>query len=173
MTAQAAKRKPKPKRPVYFQVRKLIDPATGEEFGCLVPRHRIDKRLMKERGYRVGDELRGTLTKPRNAKFHRLVHALGGLVADQIEAFQGVGCHEVIKRLQREAGICCETQEIELPGIGKLEVKVAQSIAFDEMEEGSFYELWKGICNYICATYWPGMEPEQIESMIDLMPEAI
>lgn len=162
----------KSRRPVYFEVKRLVDPATGEEVGALVPRHRIDQRLMRERGYRTGDQIRAELKKPRNVKFHRLVHALGGLIADHIEAFQGDTCHAVIKRLQRETGICCETQEIELPGLGKLEVKVAQSLAFDEMDEGQFFELYRGICNHVCARYWPGMTPEQIESLVDLMPEA-
>lgn len=166
------KRQAKKARPVYFAVRRLVDPATGEEVGALVPRHRIDQRLMRERNYRVGDELRADLKKPRNAKFHRLVHALGGLVADQIEAFQGMGCHDAIKRLQRETGICCEVQTIDLPGIGKLDVSVAQSLAFDEMEEGDFYRLWQGICRHLCERYWPGMTEDQIGQMVDLMPEA-
>lgn len=168
---EAKKRKPK-SRPVYFQVRRLVDPATGEEVGALVPRHRVDQRLMRDRGYSVGTELRAELKKPRNARFHRLVHSLGGLVADQIEAFHGMGCHDAIKRLQRETGICCEVQTIELPGFGKLDVSIAQSLAFDEMEEGDFYQLWKGICRHICERYWPGMTEEQIVQMVDLMPEA-
>lgn len=170
--AEPKKARPKKSRPVYFQVRRLVDPATGEELGALVPRHRIDQRLMRERNYRVGDELRADLKKPRNAKFHRLVHALGGLVVDQIESFQGMGCHDAIKRLQRETGICCEVQTIELPGVGKLDVSVAQSIAFDEMEEGDFHRLWQGICRHLCERYWPGMKPEEIEAMAELMPEA-
>lgn len=162
----------KSKRPVYFQVRRLVDPATGEEVGALVPRHRIDQRLLRERGYRVGDELRADLKKPRNALFHRMVHALGGIVSDHVEEFTGVDCHEVIKRLQRESGICCEIQDIELPGLGKIQVKVAKSIAFDEMDEGEFRALWQGICRFICDRYWPGMTEEQITEMANLMPEA-
>jgi hypothetical protein len=174
MADQLAKRRAKKaSRPIYFQVRRLVDPATGEEVGALIPHHRIDQRLMRERSYRVGDELRADLKKPRNVKFHRLVHALGGLVVDQIEAFQGLGCHDAIKRLQRETGICCEVQTIELPGIGKLDVSVAQSLAFDEMDEGEFYRLWQGICRHLCDRYWPGLNQDQIETMIDLMPEAV
>ena len=32
-------------RPVYFVVRQMIDPATGEMCGCLVPNSAIDQRV--------------------------------------------------------------------------------------------------------------------------------
>lgn len=66
-------------------------------------------------------------------------------------------------------GICCEVQSIDLPGFGKLNVSVAQSIAFDEMDEGAFRELYKGICRHICARYWPTLTPEQVADMAKLM----
>jgi len=159
-------------RPVYFVIRRLVDPYTGEELGALVPRHQIDRRLMRERAYRVGDDLRADLKKPRNVKFHRMVHALGGILADNIEAFHGMDCHAVIKRLQRESGICCEEQEVDIPGIGKLVIKVAMSLSFDDMDEGAFYQLWQGICRHVVTKYWPDFTEEQISEMTELMPEA-
>lgn len=162
----------KPSRPIYFVIRRLVDPHTGEEVGALVPRHQIDRRLMRERAYRIGDDLRADLKKPRNVKFHRMVHALGGILADHIEDFHGMDCHAVIKRLQRESGICCEEQEVDIPGVGKLVIKVAMSLSFDDMDEGAFYQLWQGICRHIAAKYWPDFTEEQISSMVDLMPEA-
>lgn len=165
------KRKKDP-RPVHFKIKRLIDPATGEEIGALVPLHGIDKRLMRERAYRVGDELRADLKKPRNPKFFRLVHSLGALVADHIEAFHGMDCHAAIKRLQRESGICCEEQEVEIPNLGKLVIKVASSISFESMDEGAFHQFWRGICQHIIATYWHGIEQQRIDEMVGLMPEA-
>lgn len=166
------KKAKKSSRPVYFVIRRLVDPATGEEVGALVPRHQIDVRLMRERAYRVGDDLRADLKKPRNARFHRMVHVLGGILADHVEAFTGMDCHSVIKRLQRETGICCEEQDVDIPGIGKLVIKVAMSLSFDEMEEGEFYQLWQGICRYVSEKYWPDLSEEQISDMADLMPSA-
>ncbi|ONM43137.1 hypothetical protein BXT89_14385 [Halopseudomonas pachastrellae] len=173
MQATKPKRAKKPSRPVYFQVRRLVDPATGEEVGALVPRHRIDQRIMRERGYCVGNELRADLKKPRNSGFHRMVHSLGALAADHIEEFTGVDCHEVIKRLQRESGVCCEVQDIVLPGIGTIQVNVAKTIAYDEMDEGEFQALWKGICQHISDRYWPTMNQDQIAEMAKFMPEAV
>src|SRR3546814_1743866 len=42
-------------------VRRLVDPATGEPVGALVPHHELDKRAMKERGYTTGREVRAEL----------------------------------------------------------------------------------------------------------------
>ncbi|RJG13471.1 hypothetical protein D3879_09555 [Pseudomonas cavernicola] len=156
-------------RPIYMTVRKLVNPKTGEEVSALVPGSGIDSYLMHELGLRTGDDVRAVLKLPRNAKFHRLVHALGKLVAEQIEDFQGLSAHDAIKRLQRESGICCEVQSINLPGFGALDVAVAQSIAFDEMDEGAFRELYKGICRHICERYWPTLTPEQVADMAELM----
>lgn len=171
MQKEMTPRRRKP-QPVYLRVMKLVDPETGESIGALVPRFTTDQTIMRERGYRTGSLIRAELKKPRNVRFHRLVHGLGQLVAEHIDDFTGMQAHAVIKRLQRECGVCCEEQDVDIPGFGKLVVKVAMSIAFDEMEDGDFHQLWKGICLHIADKYWPDMTPDRAEHMIDLMPEA-
>lgn len=168
-----SKKRKRAPRPVYFTVRRLVDPATGEEVKALAPRGWADRRLMNERSYRVGDEVRVTLSKPRNYQFHKLVHQLGSMMVIHVEALQGLDSHEAIKRLQRESGICCEEQEIEIPGLGSLTVKVARSIAFDSMDEADFQHLWTGICDHIARTYWPDLSGEEIADMAELMPRQV
>lgn len=163
----------KVRRPIYLEVRKVIDKATGEERLGLLAAHGVDRDLMRQRKYRAGDIVRAELTQPRNVKFHRMVHSLGTLVVEQVEGFDGMDAHAAIKRLQREAGLFCEDQEIDIPGFGKLTVKVAQSIAFDSMDEADFHALWSGICRHLCARYWPTLDPEAIEGMIGLMPTEV
>ena len=62
MTATtAAARKIRAKRaslPIYAHCLRLVDPATGEEIGAFAPSNDIDRRLAKDRGYRVGHEYR-------------------------------------------------------------------------------------------------------------------
>lgn len=173
MTAAPAKKRKPPRRPVYFEVRRVIDKQTGEERLGLLAAYSADRDLMRQRKYRAGDLVRAELAKPRNSKFHRLVHALGTLIAEHIEGFEGMDAHAVIKRMQRETGLYCEDQDIEIPGFGRLVVKVAQSIAYDKMDDSDFKALWSGICRHICATYWPGMDQEAIDGMIGLMPEEV
>ena len=158
------------KRPVYFRVENLVRPATGEMVKALVCRSGVDRREMQSRKYRVGDEIRAELSKPRNIKFHGLAHALGQLAVDQIEGFSDLNAHDALKRLQRESGVQCESQDLDVPGFGKLTINVARSIAFDEMDEGEFSELYQGVLEHIKRTYWKTMSEDAIAAF-SLMTE--
>lgn len=156
MTTAAAKKiqAKRARRPVYLVVRRLVDPATGEEIGALVPAHPIDQRLLKERRFHVDREVRAELKQPRNAKFHRLAHAVGHLLVDNVEDFRDLTAHEALKRVQREAGVCCEPFEIDLgPVLGKVTAMQARSLAFDELEEDEFRTFFDGITAYIGEHY--------------------
>lgn len=162
----------KPKRqPVYLRAVKLIDPTSGAEVSAFVPAGAADANTVKERGIKIGNILRGDLTRPRNIQFHRLAHALGGLMADSVDKFAGMTHHEVLKKLQFESGVECDVTRTELPEFGMvLENKQPRSLAFDCMEQGQFYEFVRGICTHIASEYWPQCTPEEIESMAQAMP---
>jgi hypothetical protein len=154
MTTAAAKIKAKrARRPVYLMVAKLVDPRTGEEVGALIPANDIDRRLMKERRFAVGKEIRAELKQPRNPAFHRLAHAIGNLLVDNVEKFQGKRGHDALKEVQRESGVCCDTIELDLGALGIVPVKQPRSIAFDEMEEDEFRVFFDGITAYIAEHY--------------------
>lgn len=144
----AAAKKPK-RQPVYLEARRLVDPATGEEIGALVPASPYDSRRLRALKLGHGQSLRAELSKPRNVKFHRLVHALGQLLADHWPAFAGLPAHEAIKRAQVESGTACDQQAIDLGPLGKAQVAVARSLAFDSMDEAEFGELFAGLTRWI------------------------
>lgn len=156
-TAAEKKAAKRARRPIYMVVRRLVDPATGESIGALVPAHPIDQRLMKERRFHVDREVRAELKQPRNPAFHRLAHAIGHLLVDNVDGFETLTAHDALKRVQRESGTCCETMEIDLGSLGKVPVSVPRSIAFDEMPEDEFAELFKGVTDYIDANYQSAM----------------
>lgn len=191
-----AKPKRKDRRHIMFRVERATLVRTGEVVGALVPRFATDRRLMRERGYRIGDDLRAEVTKPRILGQHRRAHLLGQLVIAQVEGFERLDSHSAIKRLQREAGVCCDVEQIDagpvvaailaaaesilgavatrmlkavLPEIKAIDVLVPQSLAFDRMEQGEFELFYAGICAHLCARYWPQCEPEQVEGMAELM----
>jgi hypothetical protein len=164
MTAATAKKPKRPRRPVYFRVARVVDLETGEQVGALVPLTKWDARNMRDRKLHVGAELRGELKQRRNVKFHRLAHAMGALMVYQHEGFDG-SAHDAIKRLQRECGVCCETQTLDLGPLGKVPVSVPRSLAFDEMDESEFAELMQAIYRHVAKAYWPTMTPEAIEEM--------
>lgn len=140
----------KPKRqPVYLEARRLVDPATGEEIGALVPASPYDSRRLRALKLGQGQGLRAELSKPRNVRFHRLVHALGQLLADHWPAFAGLPAHEAIKRAQMESGTACDVQELDLGPLGRVGAKVPRSLAFDSMDEAEFGELFAGLTRWI------------------------
>jgi hypothetical protein len=168
-----AVRKAKPRRaaPVYLRVERLVRPETGEVVGALVPMTKMDFRTMRERRYVVGKELRADLKQSRNPMFYRLAHALGGWLADNVEGFEGLGQHAALKRLQELSGIGCETVEYDLPGIGKLTRTEAQSLNFEDMDEGQFSLLWQGDnaqggwIGWLRLNRWGGLSPERMEEV--------
>lgn len=175
----------------------MADPETGELVGCLVPSSWADQNILRERKYKTGDRIRATLTHPRNSKFHRLVHQLGALCARNIEAYSHLDSHSVIKQLQRDTGIACETQSIDaapvvtailsaaesllgaaaarmlesvLPEIKTIDVLVPQSLSYDCLDESDFRALWEGICRHIVNKHWSSMTEAQITEMAEMMP---
>lgn len=194
MKVKTAKRK-KIRHRFYFRVARLVDPSTGEEIGALVPLTKWDQRSMKARKYHVGTELRAILTNPRNVMFHRLAHALGTIVAEQIEGFEGLNAHATLKKIQAEAGIFCDVEYMDaspvvaavltivrkalgaraaaliekiIPPLRKIAVNVPRSMSFDEMDEGEFQEYVAQIYAHIQRAYWPSMTEEQIALMVEI-----
>ncbi len=181
MTAAAKKiRAKRASRPIYATCMRLVEPGTGEELGAFVPVHEIDRRLAKQRGYRVGQEYRLEIKESRNPAFHRLAHAIGHLLVDNVEAFRDLDAHAALKQIQLDSGICCEMVEMDatpvvaalldaaeavlgkgarkvlaavLPEIRTIPVKHAQSLAFDSMEEADFRLFFDGITAWIGEHY--------------------
>lgn len=170
-TAEAKKKRQKRTgRPIYMVWRPVIDQETGELIKALVADSSIDRFLCKEREYRVGDQVRCEIKQSRNVKFHRLVHALGRMVSEQIDKFQGLDAHTTIKKLQLDAGVCCTYEAFDIPDLGRVMRLIPESISFDYMTEERFREFWRGICQHLIEKYWPTLTEEAIEEMTGLMP---
>lgn len=156
MTAKSAKRK----RTVMLRVQK----------GALVPADTASERMLRARAYHIGDVLSAELRKPRNPKFHRLVHQLGTAVIENTDDFASyTDSHAVLKRLQVEANMGCDVMVINAPGFGMLEHRTPQSLSFENMEEAEFQAIYKGFCDYVIKRYWPSMDPDDIERMASLV----
>jgi hypothetical protein len=194
--SRAATKKAKARtRPIYLRCERLVRPETGEEVRGWIALTKWDARSMKDRKYHVGSEVRAEFRRPRNVRFHRLVHAIGTLCVEQIESFEGMDAHSAIKRLQSEAELFCDTEYIDaspvvatilaivrsvlgeaaaqmlskvLPTIKKVAVKVPRSIAFDELDETEFQELAAGIYRHLQREYWPSMTEEAIALMVEM-----
>lgn len=137
--------------------------------GCFIPADRSTQARLRDKKFRTGDLIFAEFKKPRNPRFHRLAHALGELCSENIEAFNGIPAHRVLKRLQLEAAVGCEEMAISVPGVGKCLHLTPLSLSFESMDEGQFQEVITAFCRYISEHYWPTLTPEQIEDMAGVM----
>ncbi len=153
--------------PVYLTLRKMIDPATGKERAAFVAASDADAAMLVERAFRLNTKVRAELKQPRNERFNRLVHGLGRVLAQNIDRFAGMQAHAAIKDLQAESGVCCDREEFDIPGLGRLSRLVPQSLAFDSMGEEAFQDFWRGCCAYLVKTDWPTLTEERLTEMAE------
>lgn len=111
------------------------------------------------------------LRKPRNPAFNRLAHGIGGLVAENIEAFAGMDPHDVLKRVQIEGRIACDEVWIQIKGGGGCYYLVPQSLSFEAMDEARFQSVIGRICRHIHDSYWGSCDPEEIVRMAECWME--
>ena len=161
----------KEKLPFKITMARFTNPQSFEEIkkGCLEPAGSWVSERLREKKYRLGDIVFAELTKPRNPKFNKLVHAFGRLVAENIESFEGTPSHDVLKRLQIEANIACKEIALNFPGVGPCSYRVAESLSFESMEEGRFNEVYSQFCKYIIKKYWYSMKEEEIKRLAEIM----
>ena len=154
-----AARKAHKHEPVYLRVIQ----------GGFVPADGYAQTQLRNKKLKIGDVVRCDVRKLRNQKFNRLVHRIGQLCAENIEAFSGLDAHTCIKRMQIEGKIACDEIGIMVPGYGMVIQFIPRSMSFDSMDEAEYNDCAKRICRLIAERYWPDLEPDQIEEMAECM----
>ena len=137
--------------------------------GALVPADPCAQSKLRSRHYKTGQVLAAELVIPRNPKFNRLVHKLGCLVVENVEAFHGMDAHTAIKRLQIEGRVACDEIGIMVANYGMVIQFIPRSLSFESMDEAEFHEAAKGICRTMAERYWPDLSPDAIQNMADCM----
>lgn len=137
--------------------------------GCLRPADGLSEARLRAKGFHVGDLVFAEIKKPRNPGYHRLAHALGTLVADNIDEFEGMDPHAVLKRLQLESGVGCEEVAYKMHGMTVVQ-RIPLSLSFESMDEAEFEAVFLGMCRHLSKTYWQSVSPDEIAAMIELMP---
>ena len=142
--------------------------------GGIAPENSYVAGRLNAKSYKVGDILLISATKPRLPWYHRYAHKIAQLVIQNVERFrQYTDPHLVLKTLQAESGIGCEIIILKIPKVGFVEQRLPHSLSFERMEQGEFEETVKGLCRHIGEEYMGGMSPEQVQAMIEIMPEEI
>ena len=98
--------------------------------GCLRPADGLSQERLRERGYRVGDVVFATLEKPRNPGFHRLAHALGKLVAENIEDFEGMSATPRLRGCNSRRTSACEEIAYRINGMSVIQ-RIPRSLSFE------------------------------------------
>lgn len=140
--------------------------------GSLVPADAWAEKMLRSRHYRVGDVVAAEIRKPRNPGFHRLAHAFGELLAQNVEALRGCDGHEALKRVQIEADIECRHARLRIDG-EEVEYRMPRSLSFESMSQAEFEKFCDRVGQYVADTYWPTLSPEQVQQMIECMPAEV
>ena len=142
------------------------------ERGRLVPFDDMAASMLRAKGYGIGDVVMADLAKSRNPKFHSLAHQLGSLLVENLEVFEHLDSHKVLKRLQIEGDIGCDHVALNFPEIGPVTQRVPRSLSYADMDESEFRTVISDMCKYVAKRYWPTCTPEQVESMASAWVEA-
>lgn len=151
---------------VHLRLRKLVDETTGELVAAFVPATASDRAILRDKGFRLNDRVKAKLTTPRNPGFHNMIHALGRLLTENVEAFSGLSSHDAVKRLQLESGAECDEKMMDIAGV-KCLVKTPRSIAFDAMDEVRFRQLVSAMLITLQTEYMPSATVPEIEAMLE------
>lgn len=133
--------------------------------GCLHPYCAETQAFMREKKYTNGDVISATLRKARNPEFFKAAHKMAQVIRDNIDTFAHLEPHAILKRLQLEADVGCETIAIKMGEFGLVQYRIPQSLSFENMDEGEFQTVMRGLCNHVSDTYWPQCSPDQVLQM--------
>ena len=161
----------KRRRPERIALRPVAATVDGKPVGALIAADGLSSSRLRAKKFRRDGIVFAELKQPRSPGFHRLAHMFGMLVADNIEAFEGMDCHSVLKRLQVESGQGCDEVAVILEGLPVM-YRIPRSLSFESMDEGEFHEVFGGLCKHVAKRYWPTCTPEEIADMARCMADA-
>lgn len=115
--------------------------------------------LCKARGLGAGEEVIAYLYQDRNYQQWAKAHGLGCALREHVEAFESCAtAHAALKKLQRDGEIACEVETFDLGTLGKVTRSVPKSLAYDEMSEPEFQEVYGEMIKYVRDTYWGSLD---------------
>lgn len=156
MTRPAVKRTARKKEPVCLRVTAA---------GTLEPASAYYSAELRARRLRVGDLVHADLTKPRNPRHHRLVFALLQKVLENMDGLQTI--EQLLTIIKIKLG---RVDTLVDASSGKA-YYVPQSIAFASMDQTEFSVLWRDLCRLVARDYFPGMDPDQVAELAEMMSD--
>ncbi|CUR48470.1 Phage protein [Alloalcanivorax xenomutans] len=141
--------------------------------GVFMPADVHAQQRLKDKNFRMGEVVGVQVRRMREYWYHKMVHAFGDLVAQNIDDFAGMNAHEVLKRLQVEGLIGCTCIPLRTETGERVDYYVPRSLAYDEMDQAEFEEVYGAFCQLVVERYWPNLEPEQVAVLAEIMGDYI
>lgn len=101
--------------------------------------------------------------QPRSPGFHRAVHKLCVFLSHHCQKFEGMDAHALLKRLQLESRLYCDSTLLTVPGYGEVLHLIPQSIGFDSMDETEFRAFYEAIADHVAKVHWPEFSLDLLE----------
>lgn len=183
---------------------KVINPDTALALkvvkGGFVPANEATLQLLKQARLKTGSLVLAHMARPRKPAFYRLAHAFARVCKENIEDYEGLSEHEVLKQLQVETGLGCKRVSVPASALwasaacaisdvigdealdtlnsvehllkGRMITAYApRSLHFGSMPEDEFRNIFQGFCRHIAHKYWPSLSGEQVAELAHFMPE--
>lgn len=148
---------------IYGRLRVIADAKTGEAIRCVQFLGAADIENIRERNFRNGDLVRMQVSKATDPHANRTLHALGKMVAANIDEFSGMQAHAVLKRLQVESGVHCEPISVRIVGSDELAIaNIPLSLSFDDTDDFEFRACAKGLAKFLVQRYWPTVDADWV-----------
>ena len=68
--------------------------------------------------------------------------------------------------------MACDEIAYRINGMSVIQ-RIPRSLSFESLDEAEFREVFGAICRHIGKTYWGGLSADEVQAMIELMPEDI
>lgn len=137
--------------------------------GTFAPADAASRKLCKDRGMRVGRCYIVYAYEPRDERQWARAHQIGTFLVRNVEAFHGMSSHKALKKVQKDSGIACDTQVLDLGPLGKHEIRTPRTLAFGFMDNTEWTEIWRQMCEYIGRTYLGMIAADVVVDMEKIM----
>jgi len=168
--------------------------------GGFVPANEQTRQALRRARLKEGNLVLANIELPRKPGFYRLAHKFARACRENIDNYESLTEHEVLKQLQLETGLGCRCISVpasyvwaqaasaitdiigeealqtlnQVEGLLKgrmVSVKTPKSLNFGSMSENEFRHIFQGFCRYIAKTYWPSLSDRQVAELAHFMPE--
>lgn len=168
--------------------------------GGFVPANEQTRQALRRARLKSGNLVLANIERPRKPGFYRLAHAFARVCRENIEDYESLTEHEVLKQLQLDTGLGCTrisvpasyvwsqaagaiadaigdealatlNQVDELLKGRMVTVTTPKSLNFGAMTEDEFRHIFQGFCRYIAMKHWPSLSGDQVAELAHFMPE--